>query len=313
MMECIWNLLNSLRHAIRCQWAEFKYIQKIQKIDYSWVWSETGLCPVSNSVQQLYWLGAWERPIFSIRNSDSIEPFSWTPWLCWWCWNPLIPKESPNYAQWWGDMGRSHRPKSEYREDKIYCNKPGWSFFTNCKPSTVGSVLQFHIPWLSAVYWRILRCCYQTAIGESTDGLCFPQKIIVESVWSLCMHETPNLLGFGSNILFYGCETWLVKQLHENALKVLKNTCLQSILRINLHDCISNVDTRQICSIKRNFALMIKECQLKWLGHVLQKPSEYLPCQILLVEPLSSWKRRQGRQLKNWWNLAKLEIKTMGG
>ena len=57
--------------------------------------------------------------------------------------------------------------------------------------------------------------------------------------------------------------------------------------------------------------LTIKKCCLKWLGHVLQKLPEYLPCQILLVEPISYWKKHQGGQRKNWWNLAKSDLEPI--
>ena len=114
-------------------------------------------------------------------------------------------------------------------------------------------------------------------------------------------------------VLLYGCETWSVKLQHENTLKVFEHTCLRRILRIQLRDRISSADLRRMCNIQRDVALTIKERRLKWLGHVLRKPPEYLPRQILLVEPISSWKRRQGGQRKNWWNLAKSDLEPIGG
>ena len=77
----------------------------------------------------------------------------------------------------------------------------------------------------------------------------------------------------------------------------LELTCVWSILRIHLCDHISKVDTQRMCSIKRNQGT-IKERQLKWLGHVLWNPPVYLQHQILLAEPLGSWKRHQGGQKK---------------
>ena len=59
-------------------------------------------------------------------------------------------------------------------------------------------------------------------------------------------------------VLLYGCETWSVKLQHENTLKVSAR-----ILRVQLHDRISNVDIRRMCNIQRDVVLSIKECCLK--------------------------------------------------
>ena len=67
-----------------------------------------------------------------------------------------------------------------------------------------------------------------------------------------------------------------------------------------------------MCNIQRDAVLTIKERRLKWLGHVLRKPPEYMPRQILLIEPISYWKKRQGGQRKNWWNLAKSDLEPIG-
>ena len=101
-------------------------------------------------------------------------------------------------------------------------------------------------------------------------------------------------------ILLYGCETWSLKLQHENILKVFEHTCLRRILRVQLRDHISNANIHRMCNIQRDVVLTIKERCLKWMGHVLRKPPEYLPHQILLVEPISNWKKRQGGQRKNW-------------
>ena len=77
-------------------------------------------------------------------------------------------------------------------------------------------------------------------------------------------------------IFLCGCKTLLVKRLHENKLKVFKHNCLPSIFRLILNDLISNVDMWRICGIKRCVGITTKERQLKWLGHVLRRPTEYL-------------------------------------
>jgi len=118
-----------------------------------------------------------------------------------------------------------------------------------------------------------------------------------------------SYLALVRTVLLYGCETWSVKLQHENTLKVFEHTCLRRILRVQLRHRISNADIRRMCNIQRDVALTIKERRLKWLGHVLRKP----PRQILLVEPISSWKRRQGGQRKNGWNLAKSDLEPIGG
>ena len=107
--------------------------------------------------------------------------------------------------------------------------------------------------------------------------------------------------------------TWSAKLQQENTLKVFEHTCLRRILRVQLRDRISYVNIRRMCNIQRDVVLTIKERRLKWLGDVLRKPPEYLPRQILLVEPISYWKKRQGGQRKNWWNLAKSDLERIGG
>ncbi|XP_065557812.1 uncharacterized protein LOC136025754 [Artemia franciscana] len=113
-------------------------------------------------------------------------------------------------------------------------------------------------------------------------------------------------------VLLYGCETRSAKLQQENALKVFEHTCLRRILRVQLRDRISNVNIRRMRNIQRDIVLTIKERRLKWLVHALRKPPEYLPRQILLVEPISYWKKRQGGQRKNWWNLAKSDLEPTG-
>ena len=114
-------------------------------------------------------------------------------------------------------------------------------------------------------------------------------------------------------VLIYGCNTWSVKVQQENTLKVFEHTWLRRILRVQLRDRISNASIRRMCNIQRDVALItIKERCSKWLGHVLQKRPEYLPRQILLVEPINYWKKRQGGQRKNWWSLAKSDLEPIG-
>ena len=113
-------------------------------------------------------------------------------------------------------------------------------------------------------------------VAESTCSLCFlrkPRETGVKLVYELKFDSTG--LWF-EQCFFYGCETWSVERLHENKLKMFEHVCLRSTLRVNMSDHISTwINDEYVVS--RCIAIAIKELRLKWLGHVLQRPTNYLP------------------------------------
>ena len=97
-------------------------------------------------------------------------------------------------------------------------------------------------------------------------------------------------------ILLYGHETWSLKLQHERGLAAYERVCLRQILRIHRQDRIYNSNIRQLCETGRDLATTVKKRRLEWLGYILQRPPEYLPCRILLVLQLLEEASRRAKE-----------------
>ncbi|KER29596.1 hypothetical protein T265_03797 [Opisthorchis viverrini] len=116
-------------------------------------------------------------------------------------------------------------------------------------------------------------------------------------------------------VLFYGCETWLIRAADLRRLQAFDNRCLRTIARVGWCRRIRNEAVR-----KRVFGCVtgtsIEECvqhqKLRWLGHVLRMSNHRLPKRVLFSMPNSEWRKQRGDQPMSWQRSMKEITKRLG-
>jgi hypothetical protein len=86
------------------------------------------------------------------------------------------------------------------------------------------------------------------------------------------------------NVLFYGCQTWMVTEVINRKLPAYVNRCLRRILKIWWPRKISNIDLwRKTNQIDIN--LEIRRRKFGWLGHTVKKGTDSVPRNALEWNP----------------------------
>ena len=76
------------------------------------------------------------------------------------------------------------------------------------------------------------------------------------------------------SILLYGCETWVLNEKQTNKLDVFARTCYRIMLGIRQSEAHMKNDELYKITKQRPIKSLIRERQLKFIGHCLRMPSE---------------------------------------
>jgi hypothetical protein len=100
-------------------------------------------------------------------------------------------------------------------------------------------------------------------------------------------------------IALYGCEAWTLTKSDSNKISAFGMKCLRGVLNITWRDHITNQDVAARVSREEDYFLrIVKERQLRWLGHVLRLDDKRLPKTSL--EAHSHGTRYRGRPRISW-------------
>ena len=95
------------------------------------------------------------------------------------------------------------------------------------------------------------------------------------------------------SILLYGCESWTLTQRLEDKLNSFATSCYWIMLAVKRLDFIQNEDLlRQVK--QKPLILEIRQRQLKFLGHILRKPTDEPINKYAFYQPRHG-KRKPGR------------------
>lgn len=104
-----------------------------------------------------------------------------------------------------------------------------------------------------------------------------------------------------TSILLYGCESWILTPELENQVNVFGTRCYRSILGNSLLEHITNAELYSRAQ-QQPLTSVIRERQLRWLGHALRR-DENEPAHIFaLYEPEEGLGRAKPGRPKLSWN-----------
>ncbi len=121
----------------------------------------------------------------------------------------------------------------------------------------------------------------------------------LKNIWDSKADPRIKLKLFSSSVLsvlLYGCETWVLTPKLKTQLNTLHTVCLRIILGIKQEDHVTNEDVYKRAKA-RQISTVIKERQLRFLGHSIRRPRDDIICQLALYHPLHG-KRGRGRPQK---------------
>ena len=133
-------------------------------------------------------------------------------------------------------------------------------------------------------------------INKARNSYCSIRNIWKSNIYSL----KTKLRFFNSNVisvLLYGCQSWRVSKDDMNKLDVFQTKCLRRTCNIFWPNKISNEDLYRITNLSP-ISTQIQKHRLRWLGHVLRMPQDYIPKVALRWTPTG--KRNRGRPKTRW-------------
>ena len=80
--------------------------------------------------------------------------------------------------------------------------------------------------------------------------------------------------------LLYGAETWTVYRRHVKKLHAFMMRHLRSIMKIRWQDKVTNIKVLERAGLPSMADLLIMK-NLRWTGHILRMPTDFLPRQVL--------------------------------
>ena len=110
--------------------------------------------------------------------------------------------------------------------------------------------------------------------------------------------------------LLYGSETWTTYARQERRLNTFHMRSICSILGISWLDKVPNIEVLSHAGLPSMFTLL-RQCRLRWLGHVHRMPEGRIPRDLLYRE-LASGKRPTGRPQLRYCNVVKHDMKAVG-
>jgi len=108
------------------------------------------------------------------------------------------------------------------------------------------------------------------------------------------------------SVMLYGCEAWTLYRRHIKAFEAFHIRSLQSILGIRWWQKIPHTELFEKAGITPAEHLLLQR-QLRWLGHVIRMPDNWLPRRLLYGE-LTVGQRSVGRPKKCFINHIKANL-----
>ncbi|KAJ8737759.1 hypothetical protein PYW08_000354 [Mythimna loreyi] len=99
-------------------------------------------------------------------------------------------------------------------------------------------------------------------------------------------------------VLLYGSETWPVLERHKQSLRVTEMNMLRWMSGVSRKDRIKSSRIRGSLQV-RDIADILQEGRLRWYGHVLRKPADYVGNRCLAMPPPPGPGKR-GRPKRRW-------------
>ena len=109
------------------------------------------------------------------------------------------------------------------------------------------------------------------------------------------------------SILLYGCESWAPYRHHIRKLENYHIRCLQRMLNLHWWDKVPHTEIRARFGIS-SLEEILRQRQLRWVGHVIRQPPNRLPHMVLYGE-LNEGRRSIGGQKKRIKDHVKASMK----
>ena len=111
--------------------------------------------------------------------------------------------------------------------------------------------------------------------------------------------------------LFYGAETWAIKQGHLHMLEGFVSSCLRQILQQPISKRMPNACLFRIADVTP-VAFTLRKMRLRWLGHVARMTDDRMPKWMLYGEMLEAPARPQNKPKKMWIDVVHDDLKSIG-
>ena len=114
------------------------------------------------------------------------------------------------------------------------------------------------------------------------------------------MEKKSNFKASVLAVLLYGCESWVLTNNQERQLNTFGTRCYRGILGISLYEHMTNQELYQRVG-QKSIIEIIRERQLRWLGHALRRKESEPSRVFALYEPEAGHgKPKQGRPKLIW-------------
>ncbi|KAJ8710818.1 hypothetical protein PYW08_009333 [Mythimna loreyi] len=111
-------------------------------------------------------------------------------------------------------------------------------------------------------------------------------------------------------VLLYGSEAWPVLERHKQSLRVTEMNMLRWMSGVSRKDRIKNSRIRGSLQV-RDIADKLQEGRLRWYGHVLRKPADYVGNRCLAMPPPPGPGKR-GRPKRRWIDVVRDDMRVNG-
>lgn len=141
-----------------------------------------------------------------------------------------------------------------------------------------------------------------TTLGRLTTRVWENPKLTTQTkmaVYRACIVST----------LLYGSESWTIYAKQEKKLNSYHMRCLRRILGISWNDKVPNSQVLACAGLPTMYTLL-RQCRLRWLGHVRRMEDGRIPKDILYGE-LAHSKRPQGRPQLRYKDVCKRDMKAL--
>ena len=110
--------------------------------------------------------------------------------------------------------------------------------------------------------------------------------------------------------LLYTAEYWSLTERDEARLDAFDKRCQRKILRIKWSLHVTNKHIRSVTK-QPQLTNLIRNCRLKWFGHLLRMDINRIPKRLHLWKP-SHGRRRRGRPRTKWIDVIQRDIRNLG-
>ena len=110
--------------------------------------------------------------------------------------------------------------------------------------------------------------------------------------------------------LLYNADTWTLKEVHKNRLRVLEMTFLRKIEGVTCWDRIRNKEICARLSLRRTVIQWIQQRRLRYFGHVSRMCQNRFP--RIAMEGYVHGERGRGRPKKRWMDQVRQDCEDLG-